>query len=164
MAIYALGITPFIMTNPELVTKICDNMKMVVFVDDFSVAGKLKSLIQIVDNITWSRIKIWWFHRHKILWAHKIVAHHKVWNTWTWKRNIQKYQMKYNKFWKKVTRVSYRCSHIQETVRSKNSNTMHIWSVSLEPDCKDRTTELRIVTSQMFLNTKLLLSCVQYLK
>ena len=54
--------------------------------------------------------------------------------------------MKYNKFWKKVTRVRYRCSHIQETVRSKNSNTMHIWSVSLEPDCKDRTTELRIVS------------------
>ena len=45
------------MTNPELVTKICDNMKMVVFVDDFSVAGKLKSLLQIVDNITWSRTK-----------------------------------------------------------------------------------------------------------
>ena len=63
MAIYALGITPLIMTNPVLVTKICDNMKMVIFVDDFSVAGKLKSLLQLWTTLlemkSYEPIKLW---------------------------------------------------------------------------------------------------------
>ena len=46
MAIYALGITPFIMMMVELVSTKCDDIKMVAFVDDFSAAGQLKPLLQ----------------------------------------------------------------------------------------------------------------------
>ena len=46
MAIYALGITPLIMMMVELVSTKCDDIKMVEFVDNFSAAGKLKSLLQ----------------------------------------------------------------------------------------------------------------------
>ena len=46
MAIYALGITPFIMMMVEFMSTKCDDIKMVAFVDDFSAAGKLKSLLQ----------------------------------------------------------------------------------------------------------------------
>ena len=46
MAIYALGITPFIMMMVKLVSTKCDDIKMVAFVDDLNAAGKLKSLLQ----------------------------------------------------------------------------------------------------------------------
>ena len=46
IAIYALGITPFIMMMVELVSTKCDDIKMVAFADDFGVAGELKSLLQ----------------------------------------------------------------------------------------------------------------------
>ena len=46
MAIYALGITPPIMMMVELVSTKRDDIKMVAFADDFSAAGKLKSLLQ----------------------------------------------------------------------------------------------------------------------
>ena len=46
MAICALGITPLIMMMVELVSTKCDDIKMVAFADDFSAAGKLKSLLQ----------------------------------------------------------------------------------------------------------------------
>ena len=46
MAIYALGITPLIMMMVELVRTKCGDIKMVAFADDFSAAGKLKSLLQ----------------------------------------------------------------------------------------------------------------------
>ena len=46
MAIYAIGITPLIIMMIELVTTRCDDIKMVVFADDFSAAGKLTSLLQ----------------------------------------------------------------------------------------------------------------------
>ena len=40
MAIYALGLTPLIMTMVESVSTKCDDMKMGTFADDFSIAGK----------------------------------------------------------------------------------------------------------------------------
>ena len=46
MAIYALGITSFIMMMVELVSTKCDDMKMVTFADDFSATVKIKSLLQ----------------------------------------------------------------------------------------------------------------------
>ena len=46
MTIYTLGITPLIMMMVELVRTKCNNIKMVAFADDFSAAGKLKSLLQ----------------------------------------------------------------------------------------------------------------------
>ena len=46
MAIYALVITTLIMMMTELVTTKCEKKKMVAFVDDFSAAEKLKSLLQ----------------------------------------------------------------------------------------------------------------------
>ena len=46
MAIYTLGITPSIMMMVELVSTKRDDIKMVAFADDFSAAGKLKSLLQ----------------------------------------------------------------------------------------------------------------------
>ena len=46
VAIYALGITPSIMMMVELVSTKRDDKKMVAFADDFSAAGKLKSLLQ----------------------------------------------------------------------------------------------------------------------
>ena len=46
MAIYAIGITPLTIMMIELVTTRCDDIKMVVFADDFSAAGKLTSLLQ----------------------------------------------------------------------------------------------------------------------
>ena len=46
MAIYALGITPLITMLIELVSPNCSDLKMVAFADDFSAAGKLKSLLQ----------------------------------------------------------------------------------------------------------------------
>ena len=46
MAIYALGITPFIMMMVKLVSTKCYDIKMVAFADDLNAAGKLKSLLQ----------------------------------------------------------------------------------------------------------------------
>ena len=46
MTIYAIGITLLIMMMIELVTTRCDDIKIVVFADDFSAAGKLTSLLQ----------------------------------------------------------------------------------------------------------------------
>ena len=46
MTIYALGVTPLIMVMVELVSTKCGDIKMAAFADDFSVAGKLKSLLQ----------------------------------------------------------------------------------------------------------------------
>ena len=47
MAIYALGINPLVMMMVELVSKKCDDIKMVAFADDFGAAGELKSLLQL---------------------------------------------------------------------------------------------------------------------
>ena len=100
MAIYALGITPFIMMMVKLVSTKCDDIKMVAFVDDLNAAGKLKSLLQWWATL----LEVGWL----LPWTRKIVAYHKDWNTCNWKRTFQRYQSKDNKFRKKVPRVSYR--------------------------------------------------------
>ena len=46
MTIYALGITSRVMMMAELVSTKCHDIKVVTFADDFSAAGKLKSLLQ----------------------------------------------------------------------------------------------------------------------
>ena len=52
MTIYALGITPLIMTMVELVSTKRDDIKMVAFADDFSATGKLKSLLPWWTTLT----------------------------------------------------------------------------------------------------------------
>ena len=51
MTIYAIGITPLIMMMIDLVTTRCDDRKIVAFADDFSAAGKLTSLLQLLTTL-----------------------------------------------------------------------------------------------------------------
>ena len=60
------GITPLIMI--ELVTTKCDEIKMVAFADDFSAAGKLKSLLYWGTALAEIEIKFSCFPEPTQLW------------------------------------------------------------------------------------------------
>lgn len=85
----------------------------------------------MMDSITWNRLILTFL-------SPQSQGLSQVWNTCSWKRAIQRYESK-DKFLK-VSRFSYRYSHIQETVRWWNNNTVDIWNQSLKSDCKERTT------------------------
>ena len=74
---------------------------MVAFADDFSAAGKLKSLLQ------------WWTALLKI--GPKFGYF--PWPTKLWLITKFKTQVLEKELWQKVSRVSFRYSHIQEKVR-----------------------------------------------
>ena len=151
MAIYALVITTLIMMMTEIVTTKCEKKKMVAFVDDFSAAEKLKSLLQWWATLFKIGPKFGYFPEPTKSWLvtkFEILA--------LGKKYFQIFQSKYSKFWQMVSRFSYRYSCIQEKVRWWNSTTK-FW-VRLQR----QKPKLHNIGSQLVLNIALLTLCVQH--
>ena len=91
----------------DLVSTKCDDIKMAVFTDDFSAAGKLKSLLQWWTRLPELGPKFGYFPEPAKSWL----------ITKPEKHAIGKELFKDNKFREKVPRVSYRYICIQKTVR-----------------------------------------------
>ena len=154
MAIYAIGITPLIMMMIELVTTRCDDIKMIAFADDFSAVGKLVSLIQWWTTLLEIGPKFGYYPEPKKSWLTTKLETHTL-----AKEVFETTKVKITNSGKRylgsvLGTLSFKRERVNELVTQ--------WISEIEVLSQISNHKLRIVVSQLALNTKLHTLCIQH--